>query len=281
MVSIINHLFPVTLAAAALAAWPVQFAQAQIVAPAGPSYADLADLADSSALVVHATVRSLSRVKDERAPGLGVGQGRFYVQAKTRGLLIGNQGIGDSLAYLVDLPLDSRGKPPSLKKRDVIVFARPVPGRPGELQLVGRNSQIPYSESALALLRPILAGLVAADAPPRVTGVREIIHVPGNLAGSGETQIFLSTASGAAASITVVHQPGGPPAWGVSFSELVAADGSKPAPDTLEWYRLACFLPDSLSSGVNLSEGATARQQAIADYRMVLGDLGPCGRTRS
>lgn len=253
---------------------------AQALSAPSETYADLADLADSASVVVQAQVRKAVRVEDRRAPGLRPGHGRFYVTGKTRALLLGKQAIGDSLAWLVDLPLDGRGKPPALKKRDVIVFARTVPGRPGELQLVGRSSQILFSEATLARLRPILAELAAPDAPPRVTGLREIIHVPGNLAGSGDTQMFLATVDGSAASITVRHQPGGPATWGVSFSELVAQADSGPARDTLAWYRLACFLPDRLPPQANLSASAEARQQALADYRMVLGELGGCARNR-
>jgi len=266
--------------AASLTALADPVAMAQAPNPPAETYADLADLADSAGVVVQAQVRKITRVEDARARGLRPGEGRFYVTGKTRALLFGNQGLGDSLAWLVDLPLDARGKPPAIKKRDMIVFARTVPGRPGELQLVGRNSQILFSEPTLARLRPILAELASPDAPPPVTGLREIIHVPGNLAGSGETQMFLATADGSAASITVRHQPGGPTTWGVSFSELVAQARSGPARDTLAWYRLACFLPDRLPPDLNLSASAADRQQALADYRMVLGELGACTRNR-
>ncbi|MCB2063708.1 MAG: hypothetical protein KDE25_09690 [Novosphingobium sp.] len=267
----------IALATVGLSATP---AQAQPGAPLAESYADLADLADSATMVVHVTVRGVARVNPERARDVLPGQGRFYVKGKTRALLFGSEAIGDSLAWLVDLPLDARGKPPALKKRDLIVFARAVPGRPGELQLVDRDSQIPFSEASLARLRPILAELAAPDAPPPITGVREIIHVPGNLAGTGETQVFLATGDGSAASITVRHEPGRQPIWGVSFSELVAQADRGPPRETLAWYRLACFLPNTLRPGVNLSASAMDRQQALSDYRMVLGELGACPRNR-
>ncbi len=264
-----------------LAALPFQSADAQIPPPAAETYADLADLADSASVVVQVQVRKLVRIEDGQARGLGTGQGRFYVTGKTRALLFGNQAIGESLAWLVDLPLDARGNPPpEIKKRDLIVFARTVPGRSGELQLIGRSSQILFSDASLARLRPILAEMASPDAPPPVTGLREIIHVPGSLAGGGETQMFLATADGSAASITVRHEPGRQPTWGVSFSELVAEANNGPARDTLAWYRLACFLPDRLPPQVNLSASAADRQQAIADYRMVLGELGDCPRNR-
>ena len=111
--------------------------------------------------------------------------------------------------------------------------------------------------------------------------MRELIHVSGNLAGEGETQIFLSTADGSAASITVQRKPGAEPLWGVSFSELLGQMGNAPRPGTLAWYRLACFLPGTPPANVNLSESAAGRAQAQADYRLVLGQLGQCPRSRS
>lgn len=246
----------------------------------GPTYADIVALADSADLVLRAQVRSMARVENQRARGLKAGQGRFYVKAKTRALLSGSRGVGDSIAYLVDLPIDERGRPPALKKQDVLIFARPVSGSEAELQLVAPDAQILWSDQAEVRLRTILKDLLSPEAPPIITGVREIIHVPGNLAGAGETQIFLATKSGAAASITVDHEPGRPPVWGVSFSELIADVTRPPRPETLEWYRLACFLPNTLPPAANLSEAPMSRQQAISDYRMVLGQLGECRSNR-
>ena len=268
------------LAALALAFQTVPAgAQETASGPAGLTYADLADLADSSALVVHAQVRKMVRVDDKRATGLKPGMGRFYMQARTKALLTGKAPLGESISYIADLPLDRRGKAPKLKKHDVLLFARAVPGRPGEIQLVSPSAQQLWSEQTETRLRGVLQALIAPDAPARVTGVRELLNVPGNLSGQGETQIFLNTKDGSAASITVRHEPGAPPAWGVSFSELVADVGHPPQPDTLEWYRLACFLPDTLPPSVNVSETFAARRQAEADYRLVLGELGPCKRT--
>lgn len=252
----------------------------QAVPAPAPTYADLADLADSAKLVVIAQVRKTARVEDSRAPGLRPGTGRFYITARTQSLLLGDAPLGESVSYLVDLPLDERGKPPKLKKSDVILFAQPVAGRPDELQLVARDAQIIRDTAIEAMVRAILTERVSPDAPSRITGVREIIHVPGNLAGEGETQIFLATADGSAASITVRHYPSGRAAWGVSFSELLADLDRPPREGTLTWYRLACFLPNALPPGANFSESPASRRQADADYRMVLGQLGPCRRNR-
>lgn len=274
------------ITALAMISWAISPATAQITpqqlpaAMAGPSYADLADLADSSDLVVKVQLRRLTRVENERAPGLRPGWGRFYVEARTQALLLGNSPLGESLTYLVDLPLDERGKPARLKNREALLFARPVRGRPSELQLIAPDAQELWTPAIEQQLRAILIELVAPDSPGRVTGVREMIHVPGNLAGEGETQIFLSSADRSPVSITVQHRPGRRPAWGVSFTELIADLDNPPRPDTLAWYRLACFLPNSPPRGANLSENPASRRQAEADYLMVLGELGTCRRTR-
>ncbi|WP_159981192.1 MULTISPECIES: hypothetical protein [unclassified Novosphingobium] len=248
-------------------------------APEEVTYADVADLADSAGLVVQAQVAKMVRVDDARAPGLTPGHGRFYIQANTKALLTGKAPLGESVSYLVDLPLDARGKPAKLKKQDVFLFARAVPGRPGELQLVTPTAQQVWTVRGEARLRAILGELVSPDAPARITGVRELLYVPGNLAGQGETQIFFNTKDNSAASITVRHEPGAAPVWGVSFSELVADVGHPPPRDTLEWYRLACFLPNLPPARANISGSYAEQQQALSDYRMVLGDLGVCSRT--
>lgn len=263
-------------AAAAQPAWAVVHSPA--VSAPELTYADLADLSDSTPLVIRAKVRKLIRVEDERAPGLRAGFGRFYVEAQTVSLLTGASALGESLTYLVDLPLDPRGKPPALKKQEVLLFARGVPGRPGALQLIRPTAQFVWSEPLEAQLREVLSAMILPDAPAKVTGVRELIYVPGNLAGQGETQIFLKTANGSAASITVRHEPGAPVVWGASFSELLADVSRPPAGDTLVWYRLACFLPNSLPAGANLSDSYGDQRQAEADYRTVLGELGVCKR---
>lgn len=250
--------------------------------PAAASYADIADLADSAQQVLRAEIRKLAPVEAARAPGVKPGRGRFYVEARTNALIFGSGAAGETLRYLVDLPVDAKGKPPALKKKEVLLFTRAGTGRPGEIQLVAPDAQLVWNAATEQRLRAILGELHAAEAPPRVTGVREAIHVPGNLAGEGETQLFLATADGSAAAITLTRQGGSAqPRWSVSFSEVAAGDGTPPARDTLEWYRLACFLPEQLPQGVNLSEGAAERRQAEADYRQIMQDLGPCGRTRS
>jgi hypothetical protein len=264
-------------AGALAAAAPV--AEAPTPAPA-PTYADLVDMSDSVPLVLKARIRSHSTVEPERSPGLRPGWVRLYVRATVEALLFGKTAVGEAQVYLVDVPLDARGKPPRLAKTSVLLFARPVPNRPGELQLVTPDAQIPSTPARDAQVRAIIGELLAPGAPGRISGVREAINVPGELAGEGETQLFLTTRDGAPVAITVSRKAGEPPRWSISFSEVVETDAKPPAPQTLAWYRLACFLPPRLPATANLSEGEGARRQAEADYQFVLQELGACERTR-
>lgn len=246
---------------------------------AGPAYADLADFADPAQTVVKAQIRKQAVVEPERSPGLAPGHVRLYIEARTLALLSGSVPVGESLRYLVDVPLDARGKPPKLRKQDVLIAGRTVPSRPGELQLATPTSQLLWTADIEARLRPILAELVAPDAPPRITGIRDALSIAGTLAGESETQIFLSTQTGDPVSITVIRRPNQPPAWGVSWSDIVDQAARPPRADTLEWYRLACFLPPAISAQVMLSTDAVSQARTREDYALVLRGLGPCGRT--
>lgn len=247
--------------------------------PVPPSYADLADLADATPLVIRAQPRKIVAVEAARARGLRTGWGRFYIEAKTEALIAGTVPLGGALVYLVDLPLDAKGKPPAIKKKSVVLFARPVPGRPGELQLVAPDAQLLWDPVLEGRIKAVLAELYAPGAPPKIAGVREAVHVGGDLAGEGETQIFLTAANGEPAAITVSRKPGQVPRWGVSFSELVASD-SAPRRESLGWYRLACFLPRALPGVANVSERSADRAAAAEDYAFVFTQLGPCPRIR-
>ncbi len=257
-------------------------ADSQLAVPpasASLTYADLADLADTAPMAIRAQPRKVVQVEPERARGLRPGWGRFYVEARTEGVIAGTMPLGEQLRYLVDLPLDAKGKPAKFKKKSVVLFARTVPGRPGELQLVKPDAQLLWDAALDIRLRAVLKELYATGAPPKVTGVREAIHVAGDLAGEGESQLFLSTSNGEPAAITVSRKPNATPRWTISFSEVVAGDAA-PARETLAWYRLACFLPAQLPQAANISPAAADRTAAAQDYRFVMEQLGPCPRSR-
>lgn len=242
------------------------------------TYADLVTLSDGSAMVVRAQIRRQTALKPERAPGLAPGFVRLFIEARTTALIAGTSGLAGDISYLVDVPLDAKGKVPKLKNRDVLLFARAVPGRAGELQLVSEHAQLAFTPALDARLRPILTELASGKAPPRITGISDALAVPGTLVGESETQIFLATTNRSPASITILRRPSQRPEWGISWGEIIDSAARAPAPETIGWYRLACSLPRQLPSNANLARDANARRLAMADYGFVLEQLGPCER---
>lgn len=248
-------------------------------APA-PTYADLADLALAAPVAAQVRVARAVAVKAERAPGLRPGFERFYVEADLVSLIRAPQSLPARLAYLVDLPRDSKGKAAKPRKgSEYLLLAAPVAGRPGELRLIAPDAQIAATAERAATLRAIVREASSASPPPRIAGIGRAFHVPGAIRGESETQIFLLTAGGTPVSLTVLRRPGETPLWAVALSEIVDEAAAPPAPGTLLWYRLACGLPRTLPSQ-SLAEAGDNSAAIEADYRLVLERLGPCVRTR-
>jgi len=259
-----------------LAQDPVFAQESAPVAEAGPrvTYADLVGLVERSPLIAIVEIADQARVKAERAPGLEPGHARLYLEAKTTALLASRTPLGESVAYLADVPLDAKEKAPKLKKQRFILFASPVAGQPGSLQLVA--PQLPAGPEIEARLRTVIAQLAEADPLPSIKGIRDVISIPGNLAGESETQMFLDTSNGAPVSLSIIRRPGQPPRWGVSWSEIVDQSARPPEPETIEWYRLACSLPPELPEDAFLQNDRASRARAQEDYAFILQDLGPC-----
>jgi hypothetical protein len=243
-----------------------------------PSYADLADLALAAPVIADATVRSTNRLKGAEAAGVPAGLARLYVEADVVALIRGAGGLARRVGYLLDVPLDARGKLPSLKKARVLLFARPAAA--GQVQLVAPDGQLRWAPELDAQVRAIAREALGADAPPRLTGVGNAFHVPGALPGEGETQVFLQTADNRPVSLSVLRRPGERPRWAVALSEIVDEAAAPPPPGTLLWYRLACSLPPALPARSIAAIAPADAAKAQEDYRFILTQLGPCGRTR-
>ena len=249
--------------------------------PTQPTYVDLVELVRASPVVARVLVDKQITVPAERAPGVAPGFTRIYVEALTQALLGGNVPVGGELTFVADVPVKTDGKPPRLDKLDdpsFIVFARPVSGRPGEVQLVGPLGMQPGTAEFENRVREVLTQLAEGALPPRITDVREAISVAGNLAGESETQIFLETENGAPVSLNVLRRPGQTPRWGVSWTEIVDQSARAPQPQTLQWYALACFLPQQLPADAFLQDDREAQRRAREDYAVILDQLGPCAR---
>ena len=268
--------FPILLAACAVAL-PAAAQIAPGVADPRTDYATVATLVLRAPVVADVTIRSASQLKPAEAIGVAPGRVRFYVVADVGALIRGPGAVPPRLATVVEVPLDGRGRPPKLGKQRLILFGRPVPDRPAELQLAGTDAQLAWSPELDAQVRGVVREAIAPDAPPQVTGVGRAFHVAGALPGEGETQVFLATATGRPVSLAITRAAGAPPRWGVALGDIVDAAAAPPPRDTLLWYRLACFLPrdlpaQSLAAGTAPADAARARE----DYRFVLASLGPC-----
>ncbi|WP_243406198.1 hypothetical protein [Sphingosinicella sp. YJ22] len=277
------HLLRLTLlcAAAIAAPAPAQASDLQDQNSVALTYADTADLALAAPVAAHVTLRRARPLRAEQAVGVPPGHSRFLVEADLTALIRGESGTPAQVRYLADFPNDARGRPARLQRGSQwLVFARPVPGRPGELQLIAPDAAIPYDSAIADRVRAIIRAELEGDAPPAVSAIGRAFHVPGALPGTGETQIFLQTARSQPVSITVARESGAEPRWFVSLSEFVDAGAAQPRPDSLLWYRLACFLPTQLPAAA-IADAREHAQAIQSDYRLVREHLGACPRNRS
>lgn len=246
------------------------------------TYADVADLVAGAPVVLTARIVDAIVVPDSTAASPRPGTIRYYLVGEVTTLIRGPaNGVAPQVAWLADVPLDARGKPPKLKKTQVIVVASPVAGRPGELLLAARDATVPWSAALEARMRAVVAAVLAPDTPPQVTGITSAFHVAGTLPGEGETQIFVATRTMRPVSISVLSRPGIAKSWSVALGEIVDEAAAPPRRDTLGWYRLACFLPRSLSTAAVGELGPEDAAAAREDYDFVLSALGECARARS
>ena len=273
----------VSLCAAFFAASPALLppAAAQLVAESGvvmPPYAQIADRVVGAPAILDVRIRSATRIKGPEAANVAAGHQRFYVEADVLALIRADAPLPARVGYVVDVPLDARGRAPKLNKRRVLLFARPVAGQPTMIQLTTLDGQRDWSAELDALIRRIAREVVAPDAPPAITGLGNAFHVPGSLPGEGETQIFVQTANGAPISLSILRRPGEQKRWAVALGEIVDDAAAAPARDTLLWYRLACGLPRALPTSSLADEDPANIAAAREDYRFVLEQLGPCRR---
>tara|TARA_R110002126_G_scaffold44671_10_gene127220 strand:- start:38990 stop:39829 length:840 start_codon:yes stop_codon:yes gene_type:complete len=272
-------LFTLGLIAPQIAVFP---AFSQVMEASDPlQYADIADLSTDAPIIIHITVKEAIKVDPERAPNAPPGTQRFYIVAATNALIRGQGGVGETIRYVVDLPLDARGRAPKIKKQPFIIFARRTPGGGSDdVQLIAKDAQIAWTPDREQRVRSVVRELLDRNAPPAISRVASAFHVPGTVIGEGETQIFIETESGTPISITVLKRQGQRKFWAVSLGEIVDEAARAPVRNSLLWYRLACFLPRQLPAGTVASDTPANAQQARADYQMVLNDLGACPRSR-
>lgn len=243
----------------------------------GSPYAEIMSLTLRSPVVADATIRSAARITGPEAAMVPPGWHRYYVTVDLAALLRGEAGsVPPRVGYVLDVPLDARGRPPKLRKSRVMLFARPVAGRPDQIQLIGLNAQQPRTPAIDSATRQVVREVIDPAAPPAITGISNVFHVPGSLPGEGETQIFLETETGAPVSLLVQRRPGMERRWAVALRDIVDQADGPPERDTLLWYRLACGLPEQLPSEAIAANSDRDAVTAAEDYQLIRRELGPC-----
>jgi hypothetical protein len=274
----IETVFPLLLLGCAAAS---QVRAKPPVSPVLPTltYADAADLALAAPIVAEVRITKTERI-DSKAKPMPAGMRRYLITATVTALIRGSGGLEPVISYLADAKSDSLGRFATLKKSKMIVFALPVANRPGEIRLVAPDGQQPFIPEFGTRVRAILSEALAPEAAPRVLRVGDAFHVPGDVPGESETQIFLSADDGRPLSLSIWRRPGESPRWSVSLGEIVDEGAAPPKRDSLLWYRLACFLPATLPGASVDSLDASGAAIASEDYATVISGLGNCPRTR-
>ncbi len=246
--------------------------------PSPYTYADLADLVLSAPIVAELRIRRADKLPPNPATSDPIRQ-RYLISADVMSVIRAPSGIASRVEFVYHVPRDAQGRLPKLTKTRVAIAAFPVSGKPQALQLAAPDALIRAGEAESRTIRAIATAAVDPAASPEVTGVGNAFHSPGTLEGEGDTQIFLTTRDGRPISFNVVRSPAAAPRWSVSIDELVDASGAQPRRDTLLWYRLACFLPATLSPSSSASTPQFASLIA-EDYATIMRGLGPCKRNR-
>ena len=237
------------------------------------TYADLAELTLASPVIVRAAVVKAERLTGENAPGLAADRARLLVHARVVAAILAPDAVPAQLDYLLETPLDAKGKPPKLKDLPVLLFLRPGE-RLGQFALASARAQQPDDAGTITTVRSILAE--ARTDLPRVTGITSAFRVPGSLPGEAESQFFVSTADSRPISLVVLSRQGQERTLELALGDVIdeAAAGVKPR--TMLWYRLACFLPQTLPASI----GGDDRAGLEDDYKFALGNIGKCERTK-
>lgn len=269
-----------TACATSLSAQP-QEQTAELGPGEDPTYADLVTFALESDLVAVVTVDRSIAFSQERAPNVPPARVRLYIESLTQSLLASTRGVGESMVFVTETQRDRDGDAPDWEDRNFVIFADHASSPPNAVQLVSSRAMFPAGPVIEERVRRVLRQIASADAPPAISGVRDVISIEGNLAGESETQMFVETVTGAPVSLTVLRRPGMRPQWGISLGEIVDTAAAPPERESLAWFRFACSLPAELPDEAFLQRDRESQLRAREDYAFVLRELGACERRYS
>ncbi len=242
-------------------------------ASAAPGYADIADLTLAAPVIVKASITRSENIAARDSPGLAAGQARLLITAAVDGALVAGAPVPATLTWLWDAPLDARGKPPRPKGMVVLAWLSP-PDAAGKTRLVTPQAQQAWDSALEARVRAIAVEARSGQVP-MVSGVTNGFRADGTVKGESEAQFFLAATDNHPLALIVTTRPGEPKRVTVARGDVIDDSAESVKPETLLWYRLACFLPASLPAAAGGNDKALA-----ADWRAALATLGPCGRVR-
>ncbi|MEO0500109.1 MAG: hypothetical protein AAF205_06065, partial [Pseudomonadota bacterium] len=239
-----------TVTAAALAILVTLPAAAQTPVLPAPGQADFADLTLNARTILSARIDKTKRVKEKRAPGLAPGFGRLLVRANVESVVAAPSAVPGRIEYLVDLPLDARGKVPEIEERKVLLFLDREHA-PGEFVLSHKYGQQMWSVERETVAKRFAAERVdpamLALKPERILSA---FNVPGTLPGESESQIFIETESGNPMSLVILNRPDQEPRYAIATSDIIDASAAPPEAGSLAATLLACDLPETLPDTV-------------------------------
>jgi hypothetical protein len=251
----------------------VAMAQTEAAAPdrlAG--FADVAELAVASPVIVRATITRTRTLSQKQAPDVAPGRVRLLVTAQVANVLVAPSSVPGTLIWAWDAPADSRGRAPQVRGMDVLAFLNtPSPG--GVARLASRRAQQPWDDATAETVRAV-ARDARSDAAPQIRGVTNGFRAAGTIPGESESQFFLATADGKPATLVVQNRPGEARKVLIARGDIIDESATKVEPNTLLGYRLACSLPPRLPAKAGGDDPALAK-----DWQDALASLGPCGRT--
>lgn len=243
-----------------------------------PGRADLVRLTLDAPVIVRAEIARASALSRKLSPGLAFGFRRHLVRARLTNVLIAPGYVPPQVEYLVDVPADSRGRVPELKGMPVLLFLDSS-RLETQYRLIAPWAQVDWTAEREAYVRIIAREALEPDLKGmRVLGLGQAFHVPGNLPGESESQIFVTTQSGRPVSLVVLARPGQRRTFSVATGDVIDDAAGNVAPGSLLWYHLACGLPATLPASSTETLDSENAAAVSADYRFVRESLGACDR---
>ncbi|MCU0891551.1 MAG: hypothetical protein MUE77_07355 [Sandarakinorhabdus sp.] len=250
-------------------------AMAQEAAPSPDrlaSFADVAELAVASPVIVRATITRTRTLSQKQAPDVAPGRVRVLVTAQVANVLVAPASVPGTLTWAWDAPVDSRGRAPAVRNLDTLVFLNtPSPG--GVARLASRRAQQPWDDAMAETVRAVARDARSGQVP-EVRGITNGFRATGTIPGESESQFFLSTSDGKPATLVVQNRPGEARRVLIARGDIIDESAQRVEPGTLLWYRLACALPARLPAQAGGGDPALAK-----DWQDAMASLGPCGRT--